>query len=122
MKRAHVSKLDSLFDPVNCFRRIVPTYKQMDIFARLLDEIIPTLLDPKFLDISQFFVGRYQVKWCIHPFLRHLSEKNAKRSAKFEAFSFRVGGFFQNNSSILPAFIEPGILGTTRFELDGVGF
>ena len=46
----------------------------------------------------------------VHPlnFAEKPTKNNAKKSYPFfvEAFSFRAGGFFQNNSSILPAFIE----------------
>lgn len=87
----------------------MPTYKTSR-WTSLLDEIIPTLLDPKFLDISQTLLVANQVA---HPlnFAEKLPTKpTPKKVIRFfvEAFSFRAGGFFQNNSSILPAFIEPG--------------
>jgi len=47
----------------------------------------------------------------VHPLNnRKTADKTNAKSYRFfvEAFSFRAGGFFQNNSSILPAFIEPG--------------
>ena len=99
---AHVSKLDSLFDPVNCFLRgsVRTQDKQMDIFARWNHSNPPW---SKFLDISQTLL-------VANPYNQF-----------FEAFSFRAGGFFQNNSSILPAFIEfLGILGRKTRRVFGV--
>ena len=100
----------------------MPTYKTSR-WTSLLDEIIATLLDSKFLDISQTLLVANQVA---HPlnFAEKLPTKpTPKKVIRFfvEAFSFRAGGFFQNNSSILPAFIELlGILGRKTREVFGV--
>ncbi|OLP86107.1 tRNA (uracil(54)-C(5))-methyltransferase [Symbiodinium microadriaticum] len=43
-----------------------------------------------------------------------------ERVPKFGAFHFRAGGFFQNNSSILPVFVEHVITAASAARVDGV--
>ena len=98
----------------------MPTYKTSR-WTSLLDEIIPTLLDPNSWTYRRLILVTNQV---VHPL--NFAKKNCRQNQRqkklsrffVEAFSFRAGGFFQNNSSILPAFIE--LLGSLRRKTRGV--